>query len=1024
MLKVVSPTENKTTKNKQKEEEKRSTDCNICCEKFNKNTNKRITCLHCNEDVCMGCCQTYFLGTMEEAQCMCCKKEWNIEFLSNNFPKQFVWGPSRKDDVKSYREHREDVLLDKQMTLMPATQPFVTAKVNIIRFKKKRDKYRQKMYDFEQKIFKAERDYRNFQNKTKDETVSDSFVNRGHCPKTDCNGFIIEKWVCGVCDVKVCSKCMEPKESAATTAGSCKAKDHVCKEDSVRNVKFIREDTKPCPGCRVRVHRVAGCFAKDTKVLMYDGSLKMSQNIGIGDTLIGDDGNKRTVKELFTGTDKLYEVVQNNGENYTVNSKHTLVLKYVGEKSINWVESINSWNIRWFCRDKKVARSKNFNVTDDITKEDSKLLAEEFIRDHLNFDDNVELTIDDYIKLNDSTKKHLVGFKSSNGVNYEEKDVKFDPYLLGVWLGDGTHTHPIIASNDIEIQKYVLNWCHENDAELRRKNNSNGKVDLKNSIGNSSCESCKACDQKGQKICDTTKDDVSENANNLRTNPFTNQLKHYKLIGNKHIPKDYMMNSRDIRLKVLAGIIDSDGNVSNEGKRIQIIQTEPKLSDQIILLARSLGFVVNFRMRERKNVSIFNGPKKDYKDQCTINLSGNISEIPTILPRKVCVNSNPNKDYHKTSINIKYVKEDKYFGFNVGENHLFVGSDLTVLKNCYQMFCTNCHVFFDWTKNTILKKTRFVHNPHYDEWVQKNGTGDAPSTFNAQFTGICGVTNSNLYGLPVDKKSKDELVKILRLVNQIRDETQRVPEIDRKLHGYRMDFLENIITKDELKVKVQRIFKASMKLRDTNQIRDMYSDTTYQLMGNLIDDVKRVRLALDPLIVGTLDRVKKKTAGLNSRSKDYAAKRVKIIVTEKGSLSPELMDLYEKSLKDDQKLVDDCLQKLKELKDYAEKHLVNVGFRYNSGTPHLSDWEFRDTKYQEKTEKIRLNKRKELGTNACANENCAYRKSGQTAHKGKCSQCYYSDERALRENRRRELQNQGLPYTEIQRRLITEGFST
>ena len=87
----------------------------------------------------------------------------------------------------------------------------------------------------------------------------------------------------------------------------------------------------------------------------------------------------------------------------------------------------------------------------------------------------------------------------------------------------------------------------------------------------------------------------------------------------------------------------------------------------------------------------------------------------------------------------------------------------------------------NWTKNVILKKTAHVHNPHYDEWVQKNGGDSQNGGFNAQFTGICGVTNSNLYALPVDKKSKDKLVTILRLVNQIRDETQRVPENERKI---------------------------------------------------------------------------------------------------------------------------------------------------------------------------------------------------------------------------------------------------
>ena len=35
-------------------------------------------------------------------------------------------------------------------------------------------------------------------------------------------------------------------------------------------------------------------------------------------------------------------------------------------------------------------------------------------------------------------------------------------------------------------------------------------------------------------------------------------LKTHNLIGNKHIPHIYKCNSREIRLQLLAGIIDSD----------------------------------------------------------------------------------------------------------------------------------------------------------------------------------------------------------------------------------------------------------------------------------------------------------------------------------------------------------------------------------------------------------------------------------------------------------------------------------
>jgi hypothetical protein len=79
------------------------------------------------------------------------------------------------------------------------------------------------------------------------------------------------------------------------------------------------------------VDSIAGagkCHAIDTPIIMFDGSIKMVQDIKVGDQLMGDDSTPRNVLSLARGQDIMYEIVPEKGEVYTFNSEHILCLKY------------------------------------------------------------------------------------------------------------------------------------------------------------------------------------------------------------------------------------------------------------------------------------------------------------------------------------------------------------------------------------------------------------------------------------------------------------------------------------------------------------------------------------------------------------------------------------------------------------------------------------------------------------------------------------------------------------------------
>ena len=213
----------------------------------------------------------------------------------------------------------------------------------------------------------------------------------------------------------------------------------------------------------------------------------------------------------------------------------------------------------------------------------------------------------------------------------------------------------------------------------------------------------------------------------MRSNPLKYKLSKYGLVQNKHIPDEYLINSREVRLQVLAGIIDTDGCIpkENKGRRITIIQSNPMLSNQIKFLAQSLGLACTILTRKRQNDTTFTKEPRNYKDQQAINISGKyLAEIPTILPRKKCKDQVGGNDLLRNTIKIEYIDVGQYYGFSLDKNKRFILSDFTCGKNCDQMYCTVCHTPFSWKTGKIV--TGVIHNPHYYDWQRSQNGGVAP----------------------------------------------------------------------------------------------------------------------------------------------------------------------------------------------------------------------------------------------------------------------------------------------------------
>ena len=162
-----------------------------------------------------------------------------------------------------------------------------------------------------------------------------------------------------------------------------------------------------------------------------------------------------------------------------------------------------------------------------------------------------------------------------------------------------------------------------------------------------------------------------------KINNIRKGLQKYNLLKNKHIPQDFKMNSKEIRMNVLAGIIDSDGHYQKKKKQVEITLKSEKLIDDIIWIARSLG--LSCYKSKIKKKCCDNGKIDDY---FRINIVGEtLYEIPTKIFRKIIDKRTCLRDPLKLSFIVERVEDNDFYGFELDENHRFLLGDFIVQKN-------------------------------------------------------------------------------------------------------------------------------------------------------------------------------------------------------------------------------------------------------------------------------------------------------------------------------------------------------
>ena len=394
---------------------------------------------------------------------------------------------------------------------------------------------------------------------------------------------------------------------------------------------------------------------KGTQLLMFDGHVKNVEDLVIGDQLMGDDSTPRIITQLHKQTGQLYKITPNEStEPYYVSNQHIMCLKYPIKPYLSKNEETRTIHHHSVSiddtYDSSLSKVKKEYKTYSISKygkDKTKQLSNDKLDEVKNQCKNLfplhETNISD---LSNYSNYKLILYRT--GVEFQTlQDPEVDPYLLGLWLGDGHSNGPCFTNIDQEIIDYLYGIAKLMNLECHQ---------VKNTISYR----------------------LMSPIRKVGSNSYLTFLRDNDLIKNKHIPFHYKINSRRYRLSLLAGLIDSDGYWASDS-RYEITQKNKTLANDIVFLVRSLGFWCH--VRECEKGCMYNGKMRTGKYQ-RISFGGyHLDDIPVLLSRKKAKQITHQKQQNPSHYQFAVDKDEigDYYGFNIkGINYRFVMADFTV----------------------------------------------------------------------------------------------------------------------------------------------------------------------------------------------------------------------------------------------------------------------------------------------------------------------------------------------------------
>lgn len=255
---------------------------------------------------------------------------------------------------------------------------------------------------------------------------------------------------------------------------------------------------------------------KNTLIPTMNGFVKMD-NIKIGDKILSTNGLECNVIGKYCPRDKkMFEITFDNKEKIKTSAGHL------------WTVFID--NIEYTC------------TTEDLYRQFNK---------------------------NSFKESRLPYIKASKPIQYKEQRLTIHPYVLGVWLSDGTKNKSYFTKNNEDAQFINL--------KINSLDNYNSVLVYQEK---------KVVKKKINKYRIITNDEI-----------FTKKLRDINVFNNKHIPSNYIYNTEENRRELLRGLFDTDGCTYKNGT-IKFSQAEhnKQIVDAVAVILSSLGYRFNRRV--------------------------------------------------------------------------------------------------------------------------------------------------------------------------------------------------------------------------------------------------------------------------------------------------------------------------------------------------------------------------------------------------------------------------------------------